>query len=134
MVFFLFMCAVLLTVDTVYSIAYFGYTYMLEIKRRFGVLGRGLPIEYREQISKEIQIELGTFRRNVQAAYVPWFVLCCFVNLWYLPVIITGLLAATNNLFYRRPYISPYMLLFNLTVMCGCYAYTIVYLALQYHR
>jgi hypothetical protein len=113
--------------DNLYSLTYFQYTYMLELKNRFAVVGKGLPTEYRMMLRAQIKKENGSLRNFVQSAYIPWFVLCLFANMWYLPLIVTALTWITN-LIYKRPYISPIMLMINLLVFNCSYLFGIVYL------
>lgn len=129
---FLLLCGVVLFVDVIYSMVYFEYTYYLELKKRFAN-GKNLPWEYSQQLKWEVKKEVGLFRRLTQATYVPWLLLSCFMNLWYLPVIVTVAIAITN-LFYKRAYISPFMLLFNLLIMCCSFGYTVVYLGLFFFK
>lgn len=124
MIISLLFCSIFLTIDVMYSIVYFQYTYFLELKKRFGIQ-KNVPIEQSQKIKFEIRNDLGLFRRLIQALYIPWLVLCCFMNLWYLPVIITVLIAITN-LIYSKAYISPLILFINLIIMCCCFAYGIV--------
>jgi hypothetical protein len=117
-------CSVFLIMDVLYSIVYFEYTYFLELRKRFGIQ-KNVPIEQSQKIKLEIKNDLGLFRRLIQALYIPWLVLCCFMNLWYLPVIVTLMIAFTNFI-YGKAYISPLILLINLISMCCCFAYGIV--------
>lgn len=130
--FSLLLCSVLLLVDVIYSIVYFEYTYFLELKKRFSK-GGSLPFEFANQLQWEIKTEVGQFRRLVQSTYILWFVFTCLLNLWYLPVAITLVIAFTNFI-YNKAYVSPFMLYFNLLIMSCCYGYTIVNLALYYFK
>lgn len=130
--FFLLLSATLLLVDTLFLLIYFDYTYFLELKRRFSIVGKDIPEGFRNQLKREIRQEVGTFKMIVQSLYVPWFIMCFFQKLWFLPVTITLLIGITNTIFYRKSYISPLMLMFNLIIVGCCYGYTIVYLIMQY--
>ena len=122
--------SVIMLIDNLYSLTYFHYTYMFELKRRFAVVGRGLPPEFRLMLLGQIKHENGRLRNFIQSIYIPWFVLCILGNLWYLPLIVTALTGLTN-IIYRKPYISPFMLMFNLLVMNCCYLFGVVFLFLM---
>lgn len=119
----------MLLIDTIYSIVYFRYTYFFELKRRFAVMSKGMPTEYRMILHAQIRRENGFMRTLIQSAYIPWIVTTIFLQLWYLPVIVTVCMALTN-LIYRKPYISPYILYFNLLVMISSFGYGLISLFL----
>jgi len=128
-IFILLASAILLLVDVLFSIVHFEYTYFLELKRRFSITERKLHDELRNQIKYEVFNELGQTRRLIQIIYIPWYVLCFFYNLWYLPVSITIVMFFTN-LFYKSSYISPIALLLNMFGMFLCFLITILSLIL----
>ena len=125
----LFLTSVMMLIDNLYSLKYFHYTYMLELKRRFAAVGKGLPPELRLILRGQIQRENGRVRNFIQSAYIPWFVICIFTNLWYLPLAVT-ILTGFINMIYRKPYISPIMLMINLLIMSCSYLYGILSLFL----
>lgn len=116
-------------IDGLYSWTYFQYTYFLELKRRYMLVGRELHLEYRLLLNREIKKENGKLRNFIQSAYIPWYVFCILANLWYLPIIIT-VFTGVMNLIYRKPYISPFILMLNLLIMNCCFAYGILSLFL----
>lgn len=103
---------------------------MLELKRRFAIVGKGVPIELRKFLQGQIKRENGGLRNFIQSAYIPWFVICILANLWYLPLIVTAITGITN-MFYSKPHISPVVLMLNLLIFNCCYVFGVLSLFLM---
>jgi len=125
-----FILTTILLIDNLYSIRYFHYTYIFELKRRFALIGKEVPIELSKFLQGQIKRENGSLRNFMQSAYIPWFVICILGNLWYLPLIVTAITGITN-IFYSKPYVSPLFLMLNLLVFNCCYVYGVVSLFLM---
>jgi hypothetical protein len=125
----IFILGFFLSVDVFYSIYYFEYSYLLEIKRRFIAYNTPkMPIQYRQHLKNELDTERGNGRSIIQFLYWPWAILCLLTCLWYLPVFIAFLIMLTNST-YKKTYVSPVLLYINLVVMLVSYVYSIVYLS-----
>lgn len=122
--------SIMLLIDTLYSIVYFQHTYSLELKHRFVVLNKDLPLGYRMVLVNQIKNENGFLRSFIQLAYIPWVISMVLIQLWYLPLIITSIIFL-SNLVYKKPYISPYMLFFNLLVIICIFGYGVISLLLR---
>lgn len=127
MVFTLLTCGILLALDTLYGLWYFEFSYYYEIKRRFIKLNKDLPVQYRQNLLNELSEDNGYLRDFVQILYFPWAILCFFTPVWYLPVIISFVIALPD-LFWKKAYIPPLTLLINLLIVLSCFVYSIVYL------
>lgn len=114
----------LLMIDTLYSLYNFQYTYFIELKRRFAHYEK-IPIDYKYKLNNELNEEAGMFRRMIQASYVPWFIVILFTKLWFLPIILSLAIFFTN-LFYRKAYIAPLVLLLNLVLSFMVYMFVII--------
>lgn len=115
-----FFTSVMMLIDNLYSINYFQYTYLFELKRRFAMIGKGLPPELRMFVQGQVRHENGRLRNFIQSAYIPWFAISILVNMWYLPLIVTAVTGITN-IIYSKPYISPLVLMINLLIFNCCY-------------
>ena len=120
----LFTTSVLLMIDTLYCIYNFHYTYFIELKRRFANFEK-IPVEYKFKLNNELNEEAGMFRRMIQSSYVFWFFIVLFSKLWFL-LIILSLAIFFTNLFYRKAYIAPVVLLFNLVLSLMVYMFAII--------
>jgi len=116
--------SVLLIIDTLYSLYNFHYTYFIELKRRFAHFEK-IPVEYKIKLVNELNDEAGMFRRMIQSSYVFWFLIVLFSKLWFLPIILSLAIFFTN-LFYRKAYIAPLVLLLNLVLSLMVYMFAIV--------
>lgn len=120
----------MLIMDITYSLCHFQYTYIFELKRRFVTFSSGLPPEYKKYLQTQIIKENGELRTVIQSMYIPWVIFCLLLQLWYLPLILTGSVAITN-LIYSKPYISPYVLLLNLIMTNCCFGFSILTLVFR---
>lgn len=113
----------LLAVDTLFCLYYFRYSYFLELKHRYTTMGK-LPLEYKIRLRKQLDEEVGGLRRFIHLLYIPWFIFCILSPLWYLPIILSVLIVLPS-LIYTKPYISPFVIFFNLVTLLIIYLYTI---------
>lgn len=114
----------LLLGDTVYSLYYFPYTYILEIKKRYANQ-RELPALYQFKLGKELTHEIGITRTLVQSTYLFWFFSIIFTKLIVLPIIIS-ICGFITNIIYSKPYISPMGSLVNLIISFMVYLFVIL--------
>jgi hypothetical protein len=98
--------------------------YFIELKRRFGNHEK-IPVEYKYKLNNELNEEAGMFRRMIQSSYVFWFFIVLLSKLWFLPIILSLAIFFTN-LFYRKAYIAPVVLLFNLVLSLMVYMFAII--------
>lgn len=120
----IFITSTLLLADTLYSLYNFQYTYFMEIKKRYANLSN-IPITYKKKLTREVNDDTGITRRYVQTLYIFWFIFIIFTKLIFLPVIIS-IVAFSTNLAYRKAYIAPSVLLFNLIVSFMVYLFVIL--------
>lgn len=114
----------LLLMDTLFSLYNFKYIYFLELKRRYA-MQKHLPWRYKQKLEVEILRDGDGLRRFIQSLYLPWVLFCFILNFWFLPII-TSIVMVLTNLIYKKPYISPMMLLFNLVIFFMVYLFTIL--------
>lgn len=120
----IFITSAFLLMDTLFSLSNFRLIYYLEIKKRYANL-RDIPITYKIKLSREVNEDTGLTRLIVQTFYLFWFIFIIFTKLIFLPVIIS-IVAFSTNLLYRKAYITPMALLFNLIISFIVYLFVIL--------
>jgi len=120
----IFFLSIFLAIDALFAMYNFEFSYMLELKRRYISKMKILPQLYRMKLAVEYRRDNTELRTFVQSAFVPWFALTLFTNLWVVPLIIV-VSVGVSNLFYRKPYISPTVLLLNYIVIFSGHLFVI---------
>lgn len=122
---FILITSLFLLIDTLFSLYNFKYIYFIELKRRYAQQ-KHIPWRYKQKLDIEILKESGGHLRGlIQSLYLPWCCFCLILNFWFLPVI-TSIVMVLTNLIYKKPYISPLMLILNLVIFFMVYLFTIL--------
>lgn len=125
MFYILLISSTLMLIDVLYSLYYFQYTYLLELKKRFAHMANGLLAAYKEELILKINKEIGDLRRFMQIFLLIWIVACFINNLWFLPTTIFTF-DFIINIIFRKPYISPILIFTKLTIMVWVLIYSIL--------
>ena len=121
--------SILLMIDVLYSLYNFHYTFFLELKKRYSQL-KITPLRHKFKLLREINEDIPFSRKLIQSTYLAWVIIMLFSNIFILPILLS-LIVVITNLLYKKAYIAPITLLFNLVIFFMSYLFTIVVLVLK---
>jgi hypothetical protein len=103
---------VLLLTDVIYSLIYFRYNYLIEIKKRFSTYS-GASAEYKDKVLTEVSDEIGLTRHFVNSIFFVWIIVSLFTGGVLYPLLVMSF-NTLINLFNKQVLLHPIYFLLSL--------------------